>query len=271
MSPQRLLLLPGWALGPAPLEPLADALRQRLPDYHVECVRYPALSSHRPESWVAALDHQLPQDAWLAGWSLGGMLATSLAQWRGRRARGLITLGANGSFVTRSGWPQAMTAESVGEFQRGLRASPTRTFRRFAELSAQGGRDTHRLGRQLMEALAAMPLDQALAGLGVLSALDLREVLGALKIPQLHLFGDSDALVPAAARQAIAERLPEAGRTALIEGAGHAFPVERPEETADLMATFMISADGSRHTADGSRHLAEGSRHVAEGSRGPGS
>ncbi|WP_110641162.1 alpha/beta fold hydrolase [Salinicola sp. CPA57] len=262
MSAQTVLLLPGWALGPAPLEPLADALRRRLPAYQVECVSYPALTSHRPESWVAALDHQLPQDAWLAGWSLGGMLAASLAQWRGRHAQGLITLGANASFVTRSGWPEAMTSAALADFQLGLRASPTQTFRRFAQLSAQGGRDARRLGRQLVAALEATPLDQALAGLGVLSALDLREVLGALTIPQLHLFGGSDALVPAAARHAIAERLPEGGRTALIEGAGHAFPVERPEETADLMAAFMISADGSRQAADGSRHVADGSRGV---------
>lgn len=243
MSAQTLLLLPGWALGSAPLEPLADALRRRLPPcYRVECIDYPALTSHRPESWVAALDHALPQDAWLAGWSLGGMLATSLAQWRGRRARGLITLAANASFVTRAGWSQAMTGEALEDFQRGLRASPTRTFRRFARLSAQGGRDTRRLGRELLAALETTPLDQALAGLGVLSALDLRDVPSTLKIPQLHLFGEDDALVPAVARHAIAASLPEGGGTASIAEAGHAFPLERAEETAALMATFLLAA-----------------------------
>ncbi|MDH4572876.1 alpha/beta fold hydrolase [Salinicola acroporae] len=140
MSVQTIVLLPGWALGSAPLAPLAEALHRRLPAcYRVECIDYPGLTSHRPESWVAALDHALPQDAWLAGWSLGGMLATSLAQWRGRRARGLIALAANASFVTRSGWPQAMTGEALEDFRCGLRASPTRTFKRFSRLSAQGG------------------------------------------------------------------------------------------------------------------------------------
>ncbi|WP_110600544.1 alpha/beta fold hydrolase [Salinicola lusitanus] len=244
MSAQTLLLLPGWALGSAPLAPLADALRRRLPpSYRVECIDYPGLTSHRPESWVAALDHAVPQDAWLAGWSLGGMLATALAQWRGRRARGLIALAANASFVTRSGWPQAMTGEALEDFRHGLRASPTRTFRRFARLSAQGGRDTRRLGRELLAALETTPLDQALAGLGVLSALDLREVPPTLKIPQLHLFGEDDALVPAAARHAIAARLPRGGRTASIADAGHAFPLEYAEETAERMATFILAAD----------------------------
>lgn len=248
MNEQTLLLLPGWALGPAPLAPLAQALRRRLPShYQVVCVTYPELTSHRPESWVAALDHELPQDAWLAGWSLGGMLATSLAQWRGRRARGLITLGANASFVARPGWPTALSGAALKDFQRGLQASPARTLRRFAQLSAQGGQDTRRLGRDLVAALTSTPLDHALAGLEVLSALDLRDVPGTLKISQLHLFGDNDALVPAAARQAIAERLPEGGRTASITNAGHAFPLEQAERTAALMADFLLSSDDSRH------------------------
>lgn len=83
MNEQTLLLLPGWALGPAPLAPLAQALRRRLsPRYQVVCVTYPELTSHRPESWVAALDHELPQDAWLAGWPAGRSAACSPRRWR---------------------------------------------------------------------------------------------------------------------------------------------------------------------------------------------
>jgi len=241
MNNQTLLLLPGWALGPAPLMPLAQALRQRLPGFDVECVAYPELTSHRPESWVAALDHALPQDVWLAGWSLGGMLATALADWRGRRARGLITLATNASFVARPDWPNAMTAETFGAFREGFHHAPGRTFSRFARLSAQGGRDSRRLGRQLLAALEATPLDQSLAGLALLSQLDLRDTLGRLRIPQLHLFGDNDLLVPSSAREAVAARLPAGGRTASIAGAGHAFPLDQVDETAELMASFLGS------------------------------
>ncbi|MDH4572877.1 alpha/beta fold hydrolase [Salinicola acroporae] len=76
-----------------------------------------------------------------------------------------------------------------------------------------------------------------------MSALDLREVPATLKIPQLHLFGEDDALVPGAARHAIAARLPRGGRTASIAEAGHAFPLERADETAALMAAFILAAD----------------------------
>ena len=92
---------------------------------------------------------------------------------------------------------------------------------------------------ELLQALQATPRDQALAGLALLDELDLRDVLGQLRIPQLHLFGDNDLLVPAAARRAIAKRLPSLGRTELLSGVGHAFPLERADETAERMAMFL--------------------------------
>lgn len=243
ISGKRLLLLPGWALGPAPLTPLAQALRQRLPEFDIECIAYPELTSHRPESWVAALDRDLPENAWLAGWSLGGMLATALADWRGRRARGLITLAANASFVARSRWPQAMAAKTFAAFRDDFQRAPVRTLTRFAQLSAQGGRDCRRIRRELLAALEATPRDHALAGLSLLSRLDLRDTLGRLRIPQLHLFGDNDMLVPAMARETIAERLPDDAHTDVLTGTGHAFPLERTQETADRMAAFLRQSD----------------------------
>lgn len=244
MNATKLVLLPGWALGPGPMIPLAEALEARVPGLSVECPSYsdlcPGLTSHRVDSWTATLDRELPQDVWLAGWSLGGMLATALARWRGQRVPGLVTMGANASFVARPGWPAAMTSASFGDFQRGLRLSPIRTLERFAQLSAQGGQDTRRLGRTLLAALDATPLDQAVTGLALLAELDLRDTLEALAIPQLHLFGTNDALVPTAAHEAIAERLPDSGRTVVMADAGHAFPVARVEETADLIAAFML-------------------------------
>ncbi|WP_251978376.1 alpha/beta fold hydrolase [Salinicola avicenniae] len=234
-----LIVLPGWALGPQPLRPLIEALRQQLPDWHIECASYAGLTSHRPESWVAMLDRTLPTGAWLAGWSLGGMLATALAQWRGHAACGLVTLGTNASFVARPGWPTAMSGETFEAFRDGLATGPGRTLTRFAQLSAQGGRDARRLSRTLLEALQSTPLDHSLAGLAVLATLDLREALSTLRIPQFHLFAENDLLVPVAARAAIASRLPVGSRTACLPDAGHAFPLAHAEETAERMAAFL--------------------------------
>lgn len=234
-----LIILPGWALGPAPLAPLKQALIQQLPNWSIECPAYPALTSHHPEVWLDALDARLPDHAWLAGWSLGGMLAAALAERRGARTPGLITLGANASFVTRPSWASAMATHTFDDFRTRMRQSPQAGFARFAALGAQGSRDARSLGRTLLSSLRKTPTDEAVAGLATLHALDLRDVLPRLSIPQLHLFGEHDVLVPAGARQAMAEHLPPSGETQLLPDTGHGFPIEQAESTAKRMTAFI--------------------------------
>ena len=88
----RLILLPGWGLGTAPLQPLAEALRGLDPRLQVQVEPLPLLVSSDPVDWLDELDANLPEDAWLGGWSLGGMLAAELAARRGERCSGLLTL-----------------------------------------------------------------------------------------------------------------------------------------------------------------------------------
>ena len=96
---ERLILLPGWGLDSALLQPLAEALGDQL---RVEWCELPALTSAAVDDWLDELDARLPQDCWLAGWSLGGMLATALAARRGARCRigckeGCVRRGGSGS------------------------------------------------------------------------------------------------------------------------------------------------------------------------------
>lgn len=238
---RRLVLLPGWALGPEPLHPLAEALESRVPGLEVACYRYPALASRRLDVWLEVLDEEIASGCWLGGWSLGGMLAAMLAERRGRGACGLVSMASNASFVARPGWARAMARESFDDFGAELQRTPLTALRRFALLSARGGQDARRLGEQLIDSLSQLPSDQASAGLSLLGQLDLREALAGLEIPQLHLFGERDVLVPASARRAIAGLLPDGGRTHLLAGAGHGFPIERTSECADLIADFMTA------------------------------
>lgn len=238
---EKLVLLPGWALGPAPLVPLAAAIERRAGWIEVECFHYPPFESRRLDVWLAALDTAIEPDVWLGGWSLGGMLAASLASARGERARGLVTLGSNACFVARPDWSVALARPAFEALRAAFQQDPVGVLGRLVHHADRSGEDVRRLLPPLFRALGETPLAQSAAGLALLQALDLRQVLPALVVPQLHLFGEQDLLVPAAARRAIQALMPSSGTTQLLSDAGHDFPLERAEACAEAIVAFMTS------------------------------
>ncbi|OEC34618.1 pimeloyl-[acyl-carrier protein] methyl ester esterase [Pseudomonas cuatrocienegasensis] len=237
----RLILLPGWGLGTAPLQPLTEALRGLDPHLQVQVEPLPVVNSNDPADWLDALDASVPQDAWLGGWSLGGMLATALAARRGGRCRGLLTLASNACFVARDAWPQAMPADTFVGFYQGCEANVDATLKRFAMLCAQGSLDARGLSRQLQAHLLLSDEASALAGLRVLAAIDNRAALRGFAGPQQHLLAEQDALVPAAVSDALVALLPT-GEVDVLEGCGHALVLEQADTLAALMLDFIREA-----------------------------
>lgn len=168
----HLILLPGWGLGSAPLEPLRDALHEREPHLNVLIEPLPSLDD--AADWLDELDDNLPRDSWLAGWSLGGMLAGELAARRGDDCRGLLTLASNPCFRVREDWPNAMPAETFEDFFEAFLLEPHLTRKRFTLLVSQGARDPRTLARQLQVALPQLEREALVAGLQLLGQLDTR-------------------------------------------------------------------------------------------------
>lgn len=224
----HLILLPGWGLGSAPLEPLRDALHEREPHLNVLIEPLPSLDD--AADWLDELDDNLPRDSWLAGWSLGGMLAGELAARRGDDCRGLLTLASNPCFRVREDWPNAMPAETFEDFFEAFLLEPHLTRKRFTLLVSQGARDPRTLARQLQVALPQLEREALVAGLQLLGQLDTRAALENFRGPQLHLFAEADALVPLAAAEALLEWLPDVEVSTLA--ASHGLPLECPDEVA---------------------------------------
>ena len=235
---ETLILLPGWGLDGALLQPLAKALGS---DMQVQVSALPRLSSAAAADWLDELDTRLPHDCWLAGWSLGGMLAAALAARRGERCRGLITLASNACFVASAVWPTAMPAQTHAAFHEGCQHNGSATLKRFAMLCAQGGADVRALSRQLQGHLVTGDEPALLAGLRLLASLDNRAALAAFSGPQLHLLAEQDALVPAAVASELLALLP-AGEVDVLEDCGHAFVLEQADVLAALMLDFIREA-----------------------------
>ena len=234
----RLILLPGWGLGVSPLEPLAAALRGLDEHLHVDIEPLPDLDNADLGDWLDELDATLPDNAWLGGWSLGGMLAAELAARRGDRCCGLATFASNVCFVARSEWPSAMAQTDFDAFIAGCLADPDATLKRFSLLCAQGAEEPRALSRQLKAAAPHAPVSHLIESLKLLAHLDTRAALQAYRGPQLHLFGGLDALVPAEASADLLGLLPDV-EVGVIEQASHAFILENPHGVAAAVQAFL--------------------------------
>ncbi|QXI17412.1 alpha/beta fold hydrolase [Pseudomonas hamedanensis] len=234
----RLILLPGWGLGVSPMEPLAAALRGLDEHLQVDIEPLPELDSSDLQDWLDELDERIPQDVWLGGWSLGGMLASGLAARRGERCCGVVTLASNPSFVAHEQWPNAMSGATFEAFLAGCSADPRLTLKRFALLCTQGAEDPRGLSRLLLGGAPNTTANVLLAGLELLAQLDTRAALQGFRGPQFHLFAGLDALVPAEAAAALFALLPDI-EIGLIEQASHAFLLEDPHGVAGAIQAFL--------------------------------
>jgi len=237
----QLILLPGWAFGPVALQPLCQALSEQAAD--LEVVIEPLPEQTDADAWLRELDNRLPRDAWLAGWSLGGMLATQLAARRGEACPGLITIASNPCFRARIDWSRAMGEEVFEAFLEAFRLDPQETLDRFRLLCSRGGFDPRTLARQLQVSQSQSSPEVLDAGLQLLAKLDGRSSLRDYFGPQLHLFGERDALVPAAVAYALRSWIPGVAVEVLAD-ASHALPLERADEVAGAMVAMINGARG---------------------------
>lgn len=232
----QLILLPGWAFGPAALQPLCEALTELAPDLEVVIEPLPELVE--ADAWLDELDRRLPDNSWLAGWSLGGMLAAQLAARRLDTCRGLITIASNPCFRARPQWPEGMAPDIFDAFQEAFRLDPEETLKRFRSLCSRGAYDSRTLARQLQVSHAELPAPVLDAGLQLLAELDGRGALHGYFGPQLHLFAANDALVPASACAALQRWMP--GIVAeLLADASHGLPLERADDVAAMIVAFI--------------------------------
>lgn len=232
----QLILLPGWAFGPAALQPLCEALTELDPELDVVIEPLPELED--ASAWLDELDLRLPDDCWLGGWSLGGMLACELAARRIDTCRGLITIASNPCFRARPQWPEAMAADIFAAFQEAFELDPAETLKRFRLLCSRGGYDPRTLARQLEVSQTASSPAVLSAGLKLLADLDVRGSVHGYFGPQLHLFAGGDALVPAAACDALRRWMPGI-QAELLPNASHALPLERADDVASAILNFI--------------------------------
>ncbi|QID18013.1 alpha/beta fold hydrolase [Nitrogeniibacter mangrovi] len=230
----------GWGMTPAVWRPLLAHLDPDRPLRTLALPGHDDAAGEALDTWIDRLAPALPTDGVLCGWSLGGQLAMRLAQHAPDRCARLILIGTTPCFVQRPDWSCALDATTVAGFRHDFDAAPEATAKRFVALQAVGDRARREVTRTLGAALTPIQAHNQAAladALGVLCDTDLRDTLGRITCPVRILHGAGDALMPAAAAEAMAEALPEA-RLSIFDDCGHAPFIGRPRDCAVLIDSF---------------------------------
>ena len=193
----NFVLLPGFGLGAFPLQRLMSGLQTKGHSVTLVDLPHDALL----ETYLATLT-QPPIPSVLVGWSLGGQVATLLAQQWGSA---LVTVASNPRFCASEDWPCAMPEADFHAFAQRYISQPEKSRLRFAALVCQG--DAHAkdyVGQLRASFEQAVDTAASTQQLRLLAELDTRSVLASLPVPQYHFFAGQDALVPADVAQRLA-------------------------------------------------------------------
>ena len=239
-----LALVHGWGMNARVFDGLAELLAA---DFEVRALNLPghggrdALPHNRLRSWADDLAQQLPENATLLGWSLGGQVAMRAALDHPHKIIRLILLSSTPRFVAAADWDRGMAAADLQAFGTALMADAQATLLRFLSLQTRGMTGQKSLLHGLRQTLFKAPQADANAlssGLAMLHHTDLRAELPHLRQPTLVLHGALDTLTPPAAGTWLAETLPNA-RHLELPRAAHAPHLSHGEAVAAAIEQFV--------------------------------
>ena len=183
---------------------------------------------------LAVMDAVDSQRAVLCGYSEGGPMAILMAATHPERVSSLILYGSYAKRVRAEGYPCAPTGQERRQYTDWL----VDAWNWEADLLRRcpsGDPAMQRWWAHRMRAAATPSTVRALMDMN--AAVDVRDVLGAVRVPTLVLHRDADALVPVGGAHYLADHLPSA-TLRVLEGADH-LPSGNPDQILDEIDLFL--------------------------------
>lgn len=172
----------------------------------------------------------------LVGLSMGGYVALAYAKKYLSDLRGLVLVDTKAEADTAEGKQgRAKMIELVRK--DGSKAVADQMMPKMLAKDAADQRpQTAQALRRIMEACPPKTIEHALAAMR--DRPDRSGELSQIKVPTLVIVGESDAITPPAAAEAMVGKIPGA-QLVVIKGAGHMSPMEQPEQVNRALKSFL--------------------------------
>lgn len=241
---RHLVMLHGWGLNAGVWQSVVDRLSPHFCLHLVDLPGYGRSRGFVPMSlgeMVETLLPQAPEKAVWLGWSLGGLVASTVALRHPERVSGLISVASSPCFAAGDAWP-GIKPQTLSGFQQQLSEDFQRTVERFLALQTLGtdsARQDARLLKSVVLALPSPEVEVLNAGLEMLRTVDLREEMKTLTLPLLRIYGALDGLVPRKIAPLLDAEWP-ASEAVIIEKAAHAPFISHPAVFCQQLIDFDL-------------------------------
>jgi pimeloyl-[acyl-carrier protein] methyl ester esterase len=238
-----LCFLHGWGVDKRVWASFANGFLQ---EWNVKLPALPGYDGVAPgarglEDVVRTLMPEIPDDSILIGWSLGGMIGIRIATMK--PIRKLILLTSAPCFVKKDDWPCGTETETIESLMQRMKDNPERALQEFALLSSRGDgkpRATYQVLAGLLKENKGHP-GALIDGLDMLLHTDLRTEFSRLKCKVGVILAANDQLLPVDAGAAM-QHLRSGLELGIIEAAGHAPFISRPEQTRRSLLSMLKPA-----------------------------
>lgn len=230
------MLITGWGGGTKLLQPLMEGLERE--NFQVKLINiFNALDAQTLQQQVElAKEYDV-----IMGWSLGGQLATILADEISKKYQQnkvLITLGSNPCFVTNENWQTAMDQPTFQAFKQSFKTDAVATLKKFGFMVCQGTENTKQDFLTLQSLIQPQNLDVLNAGLNCLEQLNNVDILEKYTGHQLHIFAKQDFLVS----YKVARNLQKLSANFLeveLNSGSHGFPIFNTEDVISKISQYL--------------------------------
>ena len=241
---EPLVMIHGWGMHSGMWMQARDLLSQH---FELHLVDLPGmghsgtLDVYNLHTVAEKIADEIPINAYVLGWSLGGLIATKIALMA--PIKKLILVGSTPCFVARDDWQQGMPSDVFESFFAGAMQDYQGTMNKLLALIAMGSGNARSTSKVLREALRLRPgpNQQGLLGaLDILRTEDLRADLPSLEIPTLLIHGALDKLASLSSAEWMAKTLPDVQLLALQSAAHEPF-ISHPELFSQKVTEFLYA------------------------------